>query len=605
MNLGLVLAVSAALVGLSHTAFAQPPALDASPDFPGCEWRLAEEHGAAGRSALFCKSQFGSWQRVNIEGLAPGIVAKAAGGDVHAMAILGAAYHHRSVRGPEDGKALLERAAQKGDASAMRELGYLHGAAGSMLRIVPAGATKAEIDDLERQRQANEDQAMSYYKQAAALGDTASMRMLALHFDQKAPGDALNWTRRGAEAGDPEAMVDLAYRLVDHEGKTGDPVAADKWLRAAAAASDIHAMYVLSSNYQSGSMGVKADKAQAALWEARADAAYVEDLKDRIKRDGLDLDPSTFGRTEGPGSELGEIYLEGRRGVTKDPAEGLRWLELAADHGDEQAALTLASTFTDGGRAGVPPDPAKAAKWEAVAKALEIKSLVAGAEQGNVDMMKQLAKLYLDGRDSQETPYLTVQKDAARGVTWLRKASAAAPDDPEVMMNLAAVYREGVGVDKDAEAARGWQAKAAAIDPVRFGDLDAVIATLDQQEPFAAIMVVGRLGEAGRPDEAVFWYYVGQLRGRMQAETDSTAAQAYGAVFASIGPGMNEYAMGNIAKFVAMVDRVLAWDEAHPLAGVSPSTRARQRKGLEDLKAYVLKNQDKIRRERKKNGLPN
>jgi hypothetical protein len=137
------------------------------------------------------------------------------------------------------------------------------------------------------------------------------------------------------------------------------------------------------------------------------------------------------------------------------------------------------------------------------------------------------------------------------------------------------------------------------------GNLDALIASAAREPTDVILEMSLRLFQNGRQDDGVFWYYVGQLRGRMEAETNSNAAETYGAVFATMGSAINEYAFGDVEKLAATMDRVLAWDDAHPFERIDPAVRTKQRAGLTQLRAYVLAHRDEIHKSRAASGLPN
>lgn len=586
-------ALASALVAAFAQGSAQAAAVD-SGALKGCEWRPAEEKGPPGRSALFCPNRHNGWRRINSEGLTPQTEAAAAAGDTHAMAIFGWTLI-RLQRGQWDaGESLLQKASDRGDTLALR----------GMALVAATEAMKAEPTSGVIHLDAGRGAEIDYYRRAADKGDAEAMRMLWLTLKMRRETDAESkvWLRKAAEAGNAEAMIDLANQLTDREGKTGDPVDAAKWLTRAADAGDRKAMNMLSSALASGSHGLAKDAEQAKAWRAKAEAATFETMLDEVKRDGLDLEPSRFGHRQGVGSGLGDAYFYGHYGLAKNVAEGMRWYTLAADHGDEQAAFSLERLYRDGAP-GVVADKALADKWEVRGKALRVEDLIAGAEDGDVGQMKQLATLYLLGHDEQD--YLTAPKNPAEGLRLLKDARKADPNDAEIPMMLAAVVKAGVAGPVDPAEAQRLQAEAAKQDPVQFGPVDDLIAHADQQEAFALVILAKRLFEAGRKDEGVFWYYVGQLRGRMEASTNETAAQAYGAVFASIGPMFNEYAAGDLEKLEGTIDNVLAWEVAHPPAGVAKEVREKQRRGLADLRTYFLANKAKVRAERTKNGLPN
>jgi TPR repeat protein len=54
------------------------------------------------------------------------------------------------------------------------------------------------------------------------------------------------------------------------------------------------------------------------------------------------------------------MYHSGQ-GITKDAKQAAYWYEQAAEHGDEEALLTLATLFDMGDR--IPRDAQKAAYW--------------------------------------------------------------------------------------------------------------------------------------------------------------------------------------------------------------------------------------------------
>jgi hypothetical protein len=69
-----------------------------------------------------------------------------------------------------------------------------------------------------------------------------------------------------------------------------------------------------------------------------------------------------------------------------------------------------------------------------------------------------------------------------------------------------------------------------------------------------------------KKDEAAFWFYAGQLRGRIDANicADKTARSAIAEMNQRLGPRINEYAFKDIAKLTNTVERVLAWEEQTP-----------------------------------------
>jgi hypothetical protein len=74
------------------------------------------------------------------------------------------------------------------------------------------------------------------------------------------------------------------------------------------------------------------------------------------------------------------------------------------------------------------------------------------------------------------------------------------------------------------------------------------------------------LFEQNKKDEAVFWFYAGQLRGRIDANicADKSARAAIAEMNQRFGPPINQYSFKNIPLLTNTVERVLAWEENTP-----------------------------------------
>jgi hypothetical protein len=172
----------------------------------------------------------------------------------------------------------------------------------------------------------------------------------------------------------------------------------------------------------------------------------------------------------------------------------------------------------------------------------------------------------------------------------MRKLAAAAV----VVMCLAAPAR----------AADGFEAQTTA-------QLEAGI---EAKHPASYMMLAAKLFQAGRKDEAVFWFYLGQLRYRThlaaRPSLDPSGDRAlFSSLFEVVGRPVNQYAFADISRLTRTLDEVLAWDDAHP-DGFTPKERfavARQgvRKGLVEMRQDVLARTVEIRETRTQNGLDN
>jgi len=75
-------------------------------------------------------------------------------------------------------------------------------------------------------------------------------------------------------------------------------------------------------------------------------------------------------------------------------------------------------------------------------------------------------------------------------------------------------------------------------------------------------------GGAGRKDDAVFFFYLGQLRYRAYLLSDPKRDRSlFDAMMSAMGPPINQYAFGDIKALIATIDRVIAWDDATPARG--------------------------------------
>lgn len=151
------------------------------------------------------------------------------------------------------------------------------------------------------------------------------------------------------------------------------------------------------------------------------------------------------------------------------------------------------------------------------------------------------------------------------------------------------------------------------VDPQTIG-LDALIRIAPDSHPAFHYVLAARLFEAGRRDEAVFWFYAGQLRYRIRLACHPNLRRdiepaLFGSLHETVGRRINEYAGGDPRAWAATMDRALAWDAATH-NGFEPKAACRaqiaeQRRGMGELIAHVRANEAQLRRERAANGLPN
>jgi TPR repeat protein len=134
---------------------------------------------------------------------------------------------------------------------------------------------------------------------------------------------------------------------------------------------------------------------------------------------------------------IGLAYESGT-GVSRDPAEAVRWYRRAADQGHATARFRLAVAFSEG--RGVAKDDAECVRWARLA-----------AEQGYPPAQMKLGWMYTRGRG--------VARDDREAVVWYRRA--AEQEDPAAQNNLGWMYETGRGVPRDDGEAVLWYRRAA------------------------------------------------------------------------------------------------------------------------------------------------
>lgn len=90
---------------------------------------------------------------------------------------------------------------------------------------------------------------------------------------------------------------------------------------------------------------------------------------------------------------------------------------------------------------------------------------------------------------------------------------------------------------------------------------DELIRSADRAEPLSVMLAASRLFQRGDRDNAVYWFYAGQLRARYSPQLTGENAQLIPIFLMTIGEPINAYAMRDIKKMTPVLDKVLNWDE--------------------------------------------
>lgn len=128
--------------------------------------------------------------------------------------------------------------------------------------------------------------------------------------------------------------------------------------------------------------------------------------------------------------ELAFDFLEGRRGVARDPETAAKLFRIAGDAGSTRAQVAVARQHLSGD--GVTKDIAVARQWFEMA-----------AGGGNVRAQNQMGKFYLKGD--------TVEQDYAEAMRWFQMAEEQG--SLFAAYNIALMYKGGKGVEQDSEEA--------------------------------------------------------------------------------------------------------------------------------------------------------
>jgi len=139
-------------------------------------------------------------------------------------------------------------------------------------------------------------------------------------------------------------------------------------------------------------------------------------------------------------------------------------------------------------------------------------------------------------------------------------------------------------------------------------------ARLPEEHPSSYYAYAARLLAEGRRDDAVRWFYIGQLRYRIYLQAKPPADPSgdpalFAALNATVGQVVNEYAGGNPVQWAREIRAALQWDEEHPNASAPraefSALHREVRAGLAELGQQIAASADEIRATRQSRGLEN
>jgi hypothetical protein len=122
-----------------------------------------------------------------------------------------------------------------------------------------------------------------------------------------------------------------------------------------------------------------------------------------------------------------------------------------------------------------------------------------------------------------------------------------------------------------------------------------VIAAADRAEPLSLMLAASRQFEFGTQDEAVFWFYAGQLRARYAPQLAGESSQTVTIFSVTLGEGLNAHAMRDIVRMLETLAKAMQWDEttyevwakAHGLDPLGEELLARRTAAREGLVTFA------------------
>ncbi|MCQ2070005.1 MAG: sel1 repeat family protein [archaeon] len=304
-----------------------------------------------------------------------------------------------------DGFNLLKACAEKGCTDAMVMLGQLYNKGGKIV----AKDTAAGMD---------------WFKKAAGMGKLSAAKAVALAYTNgngvKPDAQiAYRYNCRAAAYGDTESYHNAGAALLSGTGVKKNEAKGFAYCQFAAEDGYMKSMYLVANCYAHGK-GVK------------------KDLKKAFELH-LELAKKGFNKSQ---LFVGEAYYHGDN-VEKDYNEAYKWFKLGADKNNVFCQYYVGDCLENG--YGVEADPEAAVEWYKKA-----------AEQGHVVSARKIeSKKKAEAEEetakeilADESPFETFKKSAESG-------------NAQSMYILGRYYEDGIGMEKNVEAAKEWYAKAA------------------------------------------------------------------------------------------------------------------------------------------------
>jgi TPR repeat protein len=303
--------------------------------------------------------------------------------------------------------------------------------------IATQTATSATPSQLSHREEVNQPllnpSDISKLQAQAEAGDASAQAALAraYHEGNGVPQNdalAVKWFRRAADQGDAAAEYNLGIMYRVGEGVAMDKEEAIRWYKRSAKHGDAKAMFNLGASYYNGD-GVAVDDTASYAWFLLAREAGNAAAADALRRAASE-------RLASPAAaymRVARMYDTGDE-LPMNSIEALKWYRKAADAGDAEAAVKVASLLLASGRRPTPDEYA------------ESRQRCEGAAKQYSPGAYCMALIYRRGTG--------VTRDLVEGARWLDRAAELG--HPRAALELGEAYWRGEGVKPDLLSAYMW-----------------------------------------------------------------------------------------------------------------------------------------------------
>ncbi len=268
---------------------------------------------------------------------------------------------------------------------------------------------------------------------------------------------AENWYRKAALQGHMLAQYELGETFFAGDGLPIDYPEAKKWYeKAGDQGHGLSQLRLGFLNAEAHFPGLTTDYEKAEDWFMKAADQNAGDAQFRLgnfynnykqppdySRGFIWLKRAAEGGHRVAMYDLARMLLSGR-GVAKNIPLGLEWMQKAAEADMLPAQMNLAEMYGEG-KDGVTKNIAQSLKW--LLK-------VAAKPTASVFYLNKAGDVFFEGWETVPKNYPAARKYYER---------AAAKNDPHAIERLAAMYEEGLGVEKNPAKAQEYREKLAAI----------------------------------------------------------------------------------------------------------------------------------------------